>query len=130
MVMNLSSLEIIAGLFAILVLVKLIVVMFNRQAWFNNVTKPIYGAGKITSFIMVVLAIIIFYFISLTLNIIQIVSVIAFTSLLVAAGLAMYPKEMVEFGRKITGKKLSFGLILYAAIWIIISILVLLSVFL
>ncbi|MBI2452177.1 hypothetical protein HYV50_03820 [Candidatus Pacearchaeota archaeon] len=60
--MVLSGVGTIAFIFALLGVMKIIIVLFNKNFWIEKVAKEIYKGGAIKAVILAILAIIVFYF--------------------------------------------------------------------
>jgi hypothetical protein len=126
--MSLTSIQWIALIFTLLGLFKLIFLAFNKKKWITFVT-PLYNNRKLSSIILILLATLVFYLLIKTLSIVQIMAVIAFTSLLLGFAAMQYSKEILALGKIITGKKFGLGIKLYIIIWITLSLWVLIKVF-
>lgn len=127
--MVLTSIEIIAAIFAILSLVKIIAILFNKKGWYNF-AKSVYGNTKTTSIVFVVLAIIVFYYLLQSLTIVQIVAASAFIGLLIGIGYLAYSKDMLDFMKKVYDKKISGWLWVYIIIWALIMLWTIYEIFL
>lgn len=128
--MPLTPIETIAAVFAVLGVVKLVVLLINKRAWIKNVAVPLYGNPAGASVVFVILAIFLFYYILQELSIVQIFAVMALTGILMGLGFLLYSNEMIAFARKIYKKKFSGWLWLYIIIWLLLSIWVLYEIFL
>ncbi len=115
--MTFTALEVIALIFAVISLIKIIVILVNKIGWYNNVVKPVYTNSVISRMIIALLAVVVFYYLAQELSIIQIFSVVAFTGLLMALSFLSFSKEVLSFAENIYKKK-SFNL----GIWIQIII--------
>lgn len=124
-----TALEIISLIFVILGLIKLLFVVINKKIWLNNIVKPFYKNSGISSLILAILAIIIFYFLIQELNIVQIFAVIAFSSLLIALGFLRFSKDMSKIIEKAYNKRLDLGSLLYIALWLALLLWALYSIF-
>lgn len=129
MTLGLSAIEVIAGLFALFVLAKVITIMIKKKAWFNTMVKPALKRVEM-SIVFLLIAAVIFYFLIQTLTIVEIFAVLAFCSFFIFLGLIVYSKDMLAFAKEIYGKKFNIWmwvqLILWAAlsIWVLWEILV------
>ena len=123
-----SAIETIAVLFAGLGIVKLIVVMINKNVWIEKVSLPVYNS-KLSGFIMAGLAILVFYFLIQVFSIVQIFAVMAFSSLLIGVAFMSFSKEFVSVIKTAGKKKLSLWMRIYSAIWLVLSLWVLYEVF-
>ena len=115
--MAFTPVEIIALLFIILGLVKFVVNVFSRKTWYAKVVKPLY-ARKMSSVILVILAFTVLYYLLQELTIVQIVASMAFTCLVIVLAFSFYWKELQPAVEKMYKKSWSFGLMLYASVWL------------
>jgi len=120
--MSFNSLEIIALLFAVLSIIKLIFILVKKNVWFKYVVKPIYKNKTITIPVMFILCLIIFYYLIRQLSIVEIFSVISFTSLLIALGLISYSDDLIPLFEKIYKRKFNLWQWIYIIIWIALLI--------
>lgn len=118
--MTLTSIEWIALIFAVIGLIKLIVVIFNKQAWYKGVTKKVHGNQKISAIIFVLLAIIIFYYLLRVMNIVQIMAAMAFGTLLIGLGFLYLSKDLLPALDKAIKRKLGFWMWIYILVWIVL----------
>ena len=123
-----SPLEIIAVLFAVLVIVKLVFIVVNKQLFYKNVVKPLYSS-KINGGVFGILAVVVFYYLIQELTIVQIFGAMVFTSLLMGATLARFSKDLLKLADKVYKKKFDSWMWIYALIWVVLSLLVLYEVF-
>jgi len=129
MPLGLTPVEFIAALLAFVTLIKLVVITVNKKAWYNKVAAPIYGNAKSSSKVFLVLAAIIFYYLIQELSIVQIYASLAFTSMIMGAGLMMYSKDVLQMAKKALSRKFDGMTWLYIIIFAILSIWVLNSLF-
>jgi len=118
--MALRAVEVIALIFVIIALIKLLVILVNKNKWYENVVKPIYSGSGTWAVVFLLLAIIVFYYLLKELSIVQIFAVMAFTSLLMGIGFMKHGKEMIEFAKKTYHKKTTFWGWIYIIIWLIL----------
>ena len=128
--MALTPVEIIAAILAIAIVIKLIFIIFNKKAWYENVAKPIYGNTSRSAFIFVILAIIIFYYIIQELSIVQIFAVIGFSSLLTGLGFVQFSKELTPLIKKAYSQKITGWMWLLSIVFLVLSLWVLSEIFL
>lgn len=126
---SLSSIEIIAAIFAIISLTKLLSISVNKKTWFNYVVRPLYQNAILSSIILAVIAITIFYFLIQYLSITEIIASLAFSITLIGLGFMSYSKEMSPLFEKIYNKKFSIWQWIYILIWIILSLWVIYEIF-
>ena len=116
-----GAIEIIVWIFVVAGLLKLVVLAINPKSYMKF-AKSIWKTQGL-SIIYLILAIVVFYYlIDSGLNIIQILAVTAFVSLLMGTQLAMYSKEIMALAQKMMGNKKEFWAKnwLYILIWTIL----------
>ncbi len=121
-----TPLEIISLLFALLLLVKVTFIIFSKSTWYKKVALPIYKHSSFSGFVIFFLSLVILYYVLLSLTLIEIFSVMALTSMLMALGFMFYSKEVIEMVKKIYSKKFKFSFvgILYLLLWVLLALLV------
>lgn len=124
-----TPLEVIALVLIGISLLKLFVVLTNKMSWFNGVVKPIYSNGKTTQIIGIILAAIVFYYISLEMTITQIFGAFTLLTLLMVFSFADSSKETLEFAKKLYSKRISASQWLLILIWVALVILTLAEIF-
>lgn len=122
-----SSLEILATIFAVIVLVKLIFLSLSPRLWMRTVGAML-NYPVATTLIYLVLAGIVGYYVLSNIAIIQIAAVMLFTSLLGGIGLAPYSRVMLRLGEEILNEGVSKAW-LSMLIWILVATWVLYTVF-
>jgi len=125
-----TPIEIIALVFALFVLIKIGVVVKSPKGWMKGVVKPIYRHNFISMIVITFLAILIFYYLLLELNIVQIYAVIAFTGLLIGIGFLQHPKEIMKLADVMIKKRFAYSMSLLLVIWSILSFWVIFEVLL
>jgi hypothetical protein len=90
-----TSLEILATIFAVLILFKLVMIMVNPKAWLGVAEKLLRLRAEITA-LYAVLALIIGYFIFSSLSIVQVAAVMLFTSIIIGLGIFQYSAIAME----------------------------------
>ena len=126
--MAFTPLEIIALIFALVTIFKIIFIAVNKQAWYKDVAKPIYENSKASGFIFTVLAIVIFYFLIRELTITQIFAALAFSSLLIALGFLQW-KGINSLVKKAYSQKFNTWAWLYIIIFLILVLAVFYEIF-
>jgi len=119
--MPFTPIEWIAAIVVILSLIKIIFIIFNKKKYFELVS-PIYTKSKGTSWILLLLALVVLYFLLQSLSIVTIMAVMAFTSLLIGFAFMQYPKQIMSLAKKIYSKQLSFAMTIYILIWLLLSL--------
>lgn len=99
-----TPIEILATIFAIMVLVKLLTVALNPKLWMKWV-EPVLSNYAYTTIVYVLLAVIIGYFIFKSLSIVQVAAVMLFTSMLMGLTLVPYSREFLILGKEIVGTR-------------------------
>jgi hypothetical protein len=99
-----TPIEILATIFAIMVLVKLLVVALNPKLWMKWV-EPVLSNYAYTTIVYVLLAVITGYIIFRSLNIVQVAAVMLFTSMLMGLTLVPYSREFLTLGKGIVGTR-------------------------
>lgn len=112
-----TAVEIIALILVVLTLIKIIIVLFSKKSWLK-VSSGIYDNGKVWSWIALVLAAVVLYYLLQSMTIVSIMAAAAFTALLMAFAFLQYAKEMKTLATKMLKQKLSGGLIFYIIIWL------------
>lgn len=121
-----TAIETIAGIVAILSLVKILVLLIDRSKWHKHVVKPVFGSNSgLTSVITLVLAAVVLYYLLQSLTIVHIFAVMAFFGLLIMFGFVHYQKELMGFVDKIYKKDFGGWLWFYIVIWVVLSVWVL-----
>ena len=125
MTLSFTAIEVIAGLFALLVLVKLVTISIKRKAWFKAMVKPSMNRPGTSIIVYLLLAAIIFYFLLQTFTIVEIFAVLAFCSFFIFLGLFAYSKNMLAFAKKIYDKRFNEWCWIQIIIWLALSLWVL-----
>ncbi len=95
-----TSIEVLATIFAVLVLVKLAFIRTNPKAWMNF-AQPILRNSVVALVVYLVLAAVVGYFIFSSMTIVQVGAVMLLTSLLMGVGLAPYSQLILKVGEEI-----------------------------
>ncbi len=95
-----TSIEVLATIFAVLVLVKLAFIRTNPKAWMNF-AQPILRNSVVALVVYLVLAAVVGYFIFSSMTIVQVGAVMLLTSLLMGVGLAPYSQLILTVGEEI-----------------------------
>ena len=127
-----TPIEIIALLFAALILVKIGVIIFSGPKKWMDTVKPIYANPKTSSIVAVLLALLVFWYLIQELTIVQIFAVIAFTSLLMGLSFFQHSKEVWEMAQKMLKKNKGQFLgpeWLLILVWIVLSVWAIVAIF-
>lgn len=127
--MALTPTEIIAAVFVALVLIKIFVVIVSKKTWYESVVRPVFGNPVVSAIAFLVLAVVVFYYLLLELNIVQIYSVVAFSSLLIALGLLTYSRGLMPVIKKAYSKRFNSWIWFNIILWVALSIWVLFEIF-
>ncbi len=90
-----TAIEILATIFAVLVLVKLLMIMVNPKAWLALAERMLKVRAELTA-LYAVLAVIIGYFIFSSLSIVQVAAVMLFTSIIIGLSMFQYSAAIME----------------------------------
>lgn len=126
--MTLTSIEIIAAVTAIWVLIKTILLLTNRNK-LSSITNTIYDNQENWTIVFSILSLIILFYLLKELTIVQIFATIAFASLLFAISLFQYPEAIKKMHRKIINQKLPKSIVMLILFWTILSLWVLSKIF-
>jgi len=94
-----TSIEVLATIFAVLVLVKMAFIRTNPKAWMNF-AQPILRNSVVALLVYLVLAAVVGYFIFSSMTIVQVGAVMLFTSLLMGVGLVPYSQVILKVGEE------------------------------
>ena len=101
---KMTPIEILATIFAILVLVKLLIVAVNPKLWMKGV-ESIVSNYAFTTIVYVLLTVIIGYIIFKSLSIVQVAAVMLFTSVLIGLTMVPYLDKLLALGKEIVGTR-------------------------
>ena len=121
--MTFTPVEIIALIFAALGVIKILVILINKDTWHKHVVKPIYGSdARIISIVTLVLAAAILYYLLLEMTIIQVFAAMAFFSMLIMFSFIHYQKDLMGFINKVYNKNFGGWLWVYIVIWLVLCL--------
>lgn len=100
-----TALEVIATIFAIVVLVKLVVVLINPRLWMEHVAKPLLGNPPLATAVYATLAIVVGYFVLANLDITDVAAVMAFTALVTGLGMIPYAKTLLKAAEEMSATR-------------------------
>ena len=124
--MTFTPVEIIAGLFAALGIVKILYIYIDQKHYHKKVVKPFYGGNtKNKSYLFLILAFVILYFLLKEMNIVEIFAAMAFFGFLIGFSFLQFQKELISLVDKVYNKKFEGALHIYMLIWIALSLWVL-----
>jgi hypothetical protein len=99
-----TPIEILAVIFAALVLVKLLFIAVDPKIWMKGV-ESILNNYVFTTVVYVLLALITGYIIFKSLNIVQVAAVMLFTSLIIGLTMIPYSKEFLALGKELASTR-------------------------
>ncbi len=123
-----TPIEIIAVIFAILILVKIIVVFIRPKAWIRF-AETITRNHLIITLVYIILAIILGYYVFSVFSVVTVFVIAIFGILLMAIGLIPYFESIIKTTKKMTREKILQSFWLSLLIWLIFAIWVLYVVF-
>lgn len=125
-----TALEIIATIFAIFVLVKMVVVLIDPQIWMKRVAEPLLGNPRLATAVYAVLAIVVGYYVFASLHIVDVAAVMLFTALVMGVGMMPYSKALLKLAGEMSATRsdLLRNAWLPIVIWTVIALWVLTSV--
>ena len=124
-----NAIEIIALIFAIVIIVKLLIVSFSPRSWWGF-AKGLYKTPAILFIVELILAIVVFYYLLQQLAIVQIMAAVTFGALLTGLSFTAYAKETLDLGDKILrSKTLVKRIWLPIVIWFALAVWVLIALF-
>ena len=121
--MAFSTIEILALILIIVSVIKIIMLLINPKGWFKFAKKFWGKKTGATKIITLILAVIVFYYLTLSMSIVQILAVTLFVALLFAVGLAGRIDDLM----KIYDKQIKSGNLwkenwLYVILWLILLV--------
>ncbi|MEE9125297.1 MAG: hypothetical protein V3U14_12540 [candidate division NC10 bacterium] len=124
-----TPLEIIATIFAILILVKISIVMMNPKLWLK-IAEPVMRNYTLTAVVYAIVAVIVGYYIFASLNIVQVAAVMLFTAILIGLGLLPFHKHFMKIGQEMSeSRSVMFQKVwLQIVIWVAMAVWVLYAV--
>jgi len=126
--MTLTSVEIFAAILAVLIIVKFLFLLFNKNSWMKF-AKSIYDGSNVINWVFGILALIVLYYLLQTMTIVQIYAAALFVVLLMGMAFATYGKEFMKMGEKMLKTELPSSIWINLIIWLILSIWVLYVIF-
>ena len=125
-----TALEIIATIFALFVLVKMVVVLIDPQIWMKKVAEPLLGNPRLATTVYGVLAIVVGYYVFASLHIVDVAAVMLFTALVMGVGMMPYSKALLRIAEEMSATRADLlrNAWLPIVIWTVIALWVLTSV--
>lgn len=115
-----TPIEIMALIFAIAILVKILVFVTNPRKWLK-IVKPLYANPVLLAVASLVLAAISLNYLLQELTIIQIAATMLFIAFLAAISMASYSKEVFDFAEKLLSKETIKKARLSIIIWVLLA---------
>jgi len=116
-----TTIEIIALIFIIISLTKIIYITLNPTSWNKRIVKKIWKNPHATSFISLILALIILFYLIKELTIIQILATSAFVSMLILYAFSIFSKELMNLTNKFyKGRTILKRASIYIILWLIL----------
>lgn len=114
-----SYLEILALIFIVLAIVKILALLIRPKFWLRVVKKVWFDAGLMMALCFVLAIIVLGFLLVSGITITQILAIMLFTCLLAGIGVAAYSKEVVEVAEKLLrNRNIVKKSWLYLIIWI------------
>ena len=126
--MAFSVIEWFVLVFAVLVLIKLILITFNPKGWFKF-AKKIYGAPTVTFVVILILAAVLFYYLWLELGILMLMAGVVLGSLLTALTFMLWSKETMALATKIYKESVFKKGWFVILLWLVLMVWVLVELF-
>jgi len=126
---NVTPLEALISFFILIGFIKLIFIFTNKKVWYEKVVKGVYENPTTGRIIMAVLAAIVLSLLIQEISIVQIFGSMLLMSSLIALVFLSYPKDFLEFAKKIYSKKLSRSAIIITLVWLALVLWVLYEIF-
>ena len=115
-----DALEVMALIFAVMVLVKLAGLLVS-PAWWMDTAGGMLNYPRACTWVYAVLAAVVGYFVFTRMEIVEVVSAMLLTSLLMGVGLAPYSRTLLKLGKEMAGE--GFGrLWLAMGVWVVIAV--------
>lgn len=121
-----GALEVIAVIFALIILVKLILVLIVKPKPIIKLAEKIYKQTVLISVCYIIILAVVAYFLFAELNIIQIAAAGLFGILLYGFILIQYPKELLKFSEEVLKDKqkawLPWLFFVALALWVLYTV--------
>lgn len=122
-----TSIEILALIFAVLVLVKLIVILIRPKAW-GKFVAVVWSKAGLTMLVCLVLAVITGYYVLNNLSIVEVGAVMLFTSTLMAVAWGPYSKLLLKMKEEVLKPGAVQKSWLPIIIWLVLGVWILYSI--
>lgn len=126
--MNFTSIEILALIFAVAVIIKLVIVSLSPKGW-KGFVKSLYGNPTLLAVFELILAGIVFYYLIQELSLVQIFACLVLGALLTGMTFAVYGKELMPVFQKMLNGNILKKAWLPILVWLALAIWVLKEIF-
>jgi len=123
-----NAIEIIALVFALGILLKMVLVLFSKKSWMGFV-KKIYSKPMILFLIEFIVAVIVFGYLLQSLSIVEIMACIVLGALLTGMSFTFFMKELYPSFEKMLKSKVLKKAWLLMLVWLALAIWVLIALF-
>jgi hypothetical protein len=123
--MTFGAIETIAFVFAVVALIKIIVLFIDKNKWHKKVVKPAFENSEFISAAFLILSIFLLWVLLQEFTMVQIFAVLAFFGSLMGFGFFQYSKELMAFAEKAYKKEFDGYQLLHVLIWWILAMWVL-----
>lgn len=118
--MNVSAIEILAGLLIVLAAIKLLVIFVDVRLWLRF-AKRVYAYPVVTSWVALILAGLVLYLLLQSgLTIVQVLAVTVFVALLLVVGMAPYTVPLFDWLETQSLSAMLKQQWLYIAVWVLL----------
>lgn len=126
--MTFTPLEWVVLIFAVVAVLKAIFVLGNRGVW-SKFLDSLYTNHVIFSWVFLILAAVIFYYLIQEVTFVQLIAASAFTACLIAIAFLQYAHEAKTFVKKMILSPLRGMIWFYILIWLVLIVLALWEIF-
>ena len=120
--MAFSTIEILALILIVVSVIKIIFLLVNPKGWFKF-AKGFWKSRGLTKIISLILAVVVFYFLTLSMSVVQILAVTLFVALLFAVGLSGRLDDLMKiYDKQVKSGKLWAENWLYVVLWLILLV--------
>lgn len=115
-----DALEVLAVIFAVMVLVKFAALLISPVSWMNT-AGTVLKFPRACTWIYAALAVVVGYYVFSRIDVIEVVSVMLLTSLLMGVALGPYSRTILKLGKEMAGE--GFGRLWPSmVIWAVIAV--------
>jgi len=125
---NMTPIEVMALIFALLCIAKRVAVFINPRSWLK-VVRIVYKIPWLTAIVALVLTFVTLGYLLMELTIVQVFAAMLFVCFLMMLGYAPLSKEIIEFKERLATKTTLKRLWLAIAVWIILLVWALYAIF-